>query len=210
MKGSVTKYSVAGSSRPKWRYRLRVGTDESGRELREGRGGFAKEGDAREAMRARIEEIANQKNARSPAPDGVTVGEWLTSWIESYAAQRCQRKTVERYRQLARYVTMASVPEIAQFAQTPLVEVRRAQIKLTLFALLKAKGTRREHLSSHTVRHVAGLLSVAFSDAAELELVPANPMLRMRGLPSIERGDARSLTPDEIQALRKTLSLIHI
>jgi integrase len=205
MKGSVTKYIVKGSSRPKWRYRLRVGKDEGGNQAREGRGGFAKEGEARDAMDGRIKEIKEQRSAapkQPPKPPEVTLGAWLRAWIETYATQRCQRKTIERYRQLAAYITTAPDGEIAELAQTPLSDIRRSQIKLALFALLRAKGKRREHLSAHTVRHVAGLLSVALSEATELELLTANPMLRMKGLPTIEHGDARSLTPDEIRALR--------
>src|SRR5262249_49348683 len=78
----------------------------------------------------------------------------------------------------------------------------RRHIKPALFALFSLKAKRHEHLSARTVRHVAGLLSAALSEAVELELIPANPMLRLRGLPATDPKDVRSLTPDEIQALR--------
>src|ERR1700691_1297087 len=41
MKGSITKYTITGSSRPRWRFRIYTGKDEVGRKLYEGRGGFA-------------------------------------------------------------------------------------------------------------------------------------------------------------------------
>jgi Arm DNA-binding domain len=51
MRGSVTKYTVKGSSRPRWRYRIEASKDKHGNRVQEGRGGFAKEGEARDAMR---------------------------------------------------------------------------------------------------------------------------------------------------------------
>jgi hypothetical protein len=104
---------VTRSSRPKWRYRLRVGKDENGNYLREGRGGFAKEGAARDAMRARIDEILARRNAppetpKAPTLPEPTLTEWLTRWIDTYAVHTCQLKTLERYRQLARYITGAT------------------------------------------------------------------------------------------------------
>ena len=52
------------------------------------------------------------------------------------------------------------------------------------------------------VRHVGGLLHVALNKAFKLELIQVNPMLRVE-LPSVEKQDARSLTPDEIHGLRE-------
>src|ERR1035438_4406502 len=97
----VTKYTVKGSSRPKWRYRLRLGKDASGKELREGRGGFAKESEALDAMRDRTKEIIEQRNAppeaaKQPKPAEVTLGDWLSRWIATYAVHSCQPKTIER------------------------------------------------------------------------------------------------------------------
>ena len=46
------------------------------------------------------------------------------------------------------------------------------------------------------------VLSAALSEAVALEMLPANPMLRLKGLPASEPTVALSLTPDEIHALR--------
>lgn len=203
MRGSVTKYSIKGSSRPRWRYRLDSGKDEQGQRIQEGGGGFLKEGDARDAMGARIEEIKQERNAKPeepPKPPDPTLSEWLGTWLETYASKRCGPKTMERYRQLT--ITASIDPKIRELAKTTLPGVRRSQIKEALFALLLVKAERREHVSARSVKHVAGLLSSALSDATELELIVANPMLRMKGLPAVEPTDARSLTPDEIRALR--------
>jgi len=68
--------------------------------------------------------------------------------------------------------------------------------------MLKVKGVRRDHIGARTVRHVAGVVSVALAEAVEQELMQSNPMYRLK-FPSAERKDARSLTPAEIQALRE-------
>ena len=206
MKGSVTKYVVTGSSRPKWRYRIRLGRDENKVYQREGRGGFAKEGDACEAMRIRIDEIRAQRNAPPETPKALTppdptLGEWLTRWIENYAVHTCQPKTLERYRQLARYITDATADEISTVAGAPISSLKHVQLEAALRALLKQKAVRHEHISARTVRHVAGVLQVALNEAFRLDLITVNPMLKVK-LPSVEQKQAESLTPEQIHALR--------
>jgi integrase len=200
MKGCVSKYKVSSSSRPRWRYRVFVGKDHSGRKVYEGEGGFAKEGDARAAMQERIEQIKTRTTA--PAASPRTLGDWLREWLDTYAVDRCQPKTLERYRQLARYVTTSPDGSPSELAQTPLAKLTHQQLESTLFGLLKAKAKRREHISARTVRHVAGVLSAALNKAFRLELIDVNPMLKVE-LPSVVKQDARSLTPEEISALRE-------
>lgn len=199
MKGSVTKYRVKGSSRPKWRFRLYSGRGTDGRKNYEGRGGFAKESEAFAEMQRRLTEL----RSASPAPtcEQPTFGDWLRHWLDRYAAERCQPKTLERYSQLARYVLQKSDDSPSDLSLTRLPDVRHQQIEAALFALLAAKSQRRKHISARTVRHVAGLINVALNKAFKLELISVNPMLRVE-LPSVEKRDARSLTPDEIRSLR--------
>ena len=199
MKGSITKYTIRGSSRPRWRFRIYAGKDETGRKLYEGRGGFAKEGEARTEMQRAMEEIG-QRNTPAPAPKK-TLGEWVQEWLDTYAVDRCQPKTLERYRQLAAYALTAQEGAPSPLAQVPLADLTHQQLEAALYALLKAQGKRRKHISARTVRHVAGLLNVALNKAFRLELIQVNPMLRAE-LPRVEKTDARSLTPDEIPRLR--------
>jgi integrase len=202
MKGSVTKYTLQSSSRPRWRYRIYTGKDDAGRKLYEGRGGFAKEGDARTDMQHHMTEIRSRA-APAPVPLQRTLGDWLQQWLNTYALDRCQPKTLERYRQLAAYVLQTSDGEPSALAQTPLAAVTHQELEAILYGLLKAKGKRRKHISARTVRHIAGLLHVALNKAFKLEIIQVNPMLRVE-LPSVEKQDARSLTPDQIRALRET------
>src|SRR5450432_1421009 len=101
MKGSIDKYTTRGSSKPHWRYRIYRGKDLVGKKLWETRAGFKKEADATKALRDRITELAQQ--AGNPTGSMDTFGEYLSGWLDR-AAERCERKTIERYRELASYV----------------------------------------------------------------------------------------------------------
>jgi integrase len=200
MRGSITKYAITGSKRPRWRFRIYTGKDQTGRKLYEGRGGFEKEGEAQTAMQRAMEDIGQR---RTPAPAKQrTLGEWVQQWLDTYALDRCQPKTLERYQQLAAYVLTAADGKPSPLAQIPLAYLAHQQIEAALYALLKTEGKRRKHISARTVRHVGGLLNVALNKAFKLELIPVNPMLRVE-LPRVEKTDARSLTPDEIRRLRE-------
>jgi hypothetical protein len=60
----------------------------------EGSGGFLKEGGAQRAMENRTKEI----RARDAAPpvSQKNLGDWLQQWLNTYALDRCQPKTLER------------------------------------------------------------------------------------------------------------------
>jgi integrase len=191
MKGSIDKYTIKGSSKPRWRYRLYIGKAANGVKQWESHGGYEKQGDAAVAMRLRIDELRLHRGQAVP----ITFGEHLRQWLDQHAPQRCTPKTLERYHQLSSYVLKND-----SLALTSLRDITAAQMETSLYALLKAPGTRKKHLSAKTVRHVAGVMNVALNKAFRLGLIDVNPMLRVE-LPAIEKHDARSLTPKEIDAL---------
>jgi integrase len=193
MKGSVSKYGASG--RVRWRYRLHL-KDARGGNLWEGKSGFKKQSEASEALRIHITELQSRANAAAPSPGPVwTLQSWLDHWLDHYGPTRCQPKTLERYRQLAGYLN----PDLGK---VPLTKLTHTDLETALFVLLKGPGKRRAHLSAKTVHHVAGLINVTLNKAFKLGLIPVNPMLRVE-LPPIERTDARSLSTEEIQALRQ-------
>src|SRR5262249_7800707 len=97
-----------------------------------------------------------------------TLGTWVQNWLDTYGSQPCEPKTLERYRELAEYVTL---PE-RTLAAVDLRELHHGQIETSLFALLAEKAKRREHISATTVRHVGGLLNVVLNKAFMLDLIP--------------------------------------
>ncbi|MBZ5677981.1 MAG: Arm DNA-binding domain-containing protein [Acidobacteriia bacterium] len=80
MTGSVTKYRVKGSSRPKWRYRIYLGKDEQEKKRYAGKGGFNKEAEASEAMRRQIGTLNVPAETSSDKTE--TLGFWLGVWLE--------------------------------------------------------------------------------------------------------------------------------
>jgi integrase len=201
MKGSIDKYTTKGSSKPHWRYRIYTGKDAAGVKQYVTRAGFEKQAKADEEMRHRIYDLEKLRN-QPAAPEEIPLGSWLTRWIDTYAVNTCQLKTLERYRQLVRYITAATAGEISTVAQTPISALKHVQLESALRALLKQKAVRRDHISARTVRHVAGVLQVALNEAFRLDLIPVNPMLKVK-LPSVEQTQAKFLTPEQIGALRE-------
>src|SRR5262249_17424195 len=81
-----------------------------------------------------------------------------------------------------------------------LPDLSHRQLEAAFYGLAKLPAKRREHISTRSVRHVAGLVNVALNKAFRLDLIAMNPMLRVE-LPTVQKKDARSLTPEEIRAL---------
>ncbi len=191
MTGSIDKYVVKGSSKPRWRYRIYTGKDAAGRKQWDSKAGFEKQGKAADAMRVRMKEL--EREAGRPTP--VAFGEHLQQWLNNHAAQRCAPITLQRYRQLAAYI-----PPDSALRKTALREVTAAQLETVLYDLLKAPGKRRKHIGARTVRHVAEVINAALNKAVRSGLIDMNPMLRV-DLPVVEKHDARSLTRKEIESL---------
>jgi integrase len=129
-----------------------------------------------------------------------TLAAWLDRWLDEFATDRCQSKTLERYRELARYVTDGPSSQLCGIATRPLSTLTHRNLESALRSLVGAPGARKA-LSVRTVRHVAGVIQSALRKAVWLELIPSNPMLKVE-LPSPERSRARGLTADEIGRLR--------
>lgn len=123
MKGSIDKYNTKGSSKPHWRYPIYTGKDASGVKQYVTRAGFEKQGEAADSMRDRIEELRRLSNLPA-APEEIQLGSWLTRWIENYAVHSCQPKTLERYRQLARYITEGNAEEIIAIARASIATLK--------------------------------------------------------------------------------------
>jgi hypothetical protein len=116
----------------------------------------------------------------------------------------CERTTVWRYRQLARYITEAQTPEVKLIADTQIKDLEKMHgaIETAMYALLRQEAKRRAHLSPKSVSHVAALISVALNKAFRLDYIDINPMLRVK-LPKVPKKKAVSLKEDEFRMLRK-------
>ena len=193
MKGSVRSTSMRGSSRPRWRYRLHL-KDEHGGNLWEGKSGFEKQSDADEALRciSRAWKKGLQHQCRQGPSGQFTPGS--STGLRITALRAASQKHLKD-------TTTRRLPWRHPW-EDPSFGPEAHDLETALFGLLKAPGKRRKHLSVRTVRNIAGVLNVALNKAFRLELIPVDPMFRVEQ-PKYKRKDARSLTPEEMQALRK-------
>jgi integrase len=199
--GSVTKYLTKAKERL-WRYRFDADPTDDGKRQVISRQGYDTRGAAMTAMQDAIEAHRQGKIAPPPPPPPKqTVADWVRHWLQDYAPHQCTPKTVERYWQLAGYVLNATEGEPAALAVTPLAEVKHTHVESALRALLRMPAKRKEHLSPKSVREIAGVLSVSLNEAFRLDMIPVNPLLKVK-LPKVERKEARALAPEEVQRLR--------
>lgn len=110
----------------------------------------------------------------------------------------CAPKTLELYRQPAKYFTEATANEIRRAL---IVTLKHVQLETALRALLKQRAARREHISARTVRHVAGVIQVALNEAFRPDLIAVSPMLKVR-LTALDQKQLAFLTPEEVRVLR--------
>lgn len=199
--GSVSKYLTKAGERL-WRYRFDA-DPVNGRRRQASAAGFSTRGTAMKALGVAIEEYEHKKIVPAPPPSSKeTLGDWVRIWLRDYAPQRCAPKTIERYHQLAGYLLNASEGEPARLAATALVEADHVIVESALYALLRMPAKRRAHLSPKSIHEIAGVLSVSLNKAFRMGKINVNPLLQVE-LPKVERTEARSLTSEQIQRLRK-------
>lgn len=127
----------------------------------------------------------------------------MQKWINVYAPVRCSSGvTIERYQRLANYLLSGTTRELETLRDTPLCDVRHQQLESSLLSLLGVQTKRKLRLSIRTIRHVAGLLSVALQKAYLLDYIPVNWMHKVT-LPAAEPSQVRTLTITEAGKLRK-------
>lgn len=133
--------------------------------------------------------------------ESISLAAWLDRWLEVYAPLRCSMKTIERYRELAEYVVRGATDKLAAVASTKVSNLQHTALEPALLSLLEAPAVRCDHLSTRTLRHIASVVCAALNKAWLLDLIPANPMLKVE-LPGIDPREVRALSPVEISALR--------
>jgi integrase len=128
--------------------------------------------------------FAQPTNAQRPRP----FKEVITVWEET-CWTGLSPSTTARYGQIVRTYLL---PE---FGTTPITEMTREVVR-RYFARLTRDGK-----APGTVRKVHTVLSAIMSEAVELELLPANPCTRMRGLPTVRTEEPVFLTAEQVRTL---------
>lgn len=129
-------------------------------------------------------------------PDPTTFAAFVEEWLKEDAERNCTPKTVERYRQLVKYL----LPHIGG---TKRQELSALMLERVFNRIKDAGGWNRKEkaprpLSAKTVRHIAGLVHVALSTALRWKLIKTNPVDGVQ-LPKVTRREAKSLDPEQLR-----------
>src|SRR5258707_3595294 len=168
------------SGKTVWRY-LFSGPGSSRQDRRlVGEVGFASKQEAIDAeAKRRTKELQKYELAKAGASAvaavlPTTLAMLLREFFRQHAEEKLAPKTIERYRELAAYLA----PELLAM---PLGEITALHLNREWNRLLKRGGHHRKTkqarpLSGKTVRHVAGLVSSAFTRAEGWGLVNGHPV----------------------------------
>ncbi len=143
----------------RWTLQIETGRDEAGNRIREWHSGFRTKEEARNARDRILGEVAKGTHV---APDKRTVGDWLTTWLDSYAKPAVAPTTLQRYEAI---VAQHLKPHVGGIALP----------KLTALAVDKAyQAGREKQLSETTLRQVHAVLHRALEVAVKKGLVGRN------------------------------------
>jgi integrase len=161
---------------------------------------FTIKGGTRDAAEIKQKELVLAVlNKTHVARTGLTVGDWLETWLSDYAADNVSTKTLERYAELLR------LHVIRYLGSKTLQDLTPLDIQ-SLYAKLRKSGRRLKPseaspvpapagLSALTVRHVHRSFSQAIKAAKKTRQIASNPFDDVEG-PTVKRskisvGEAR-------------------
>lgn len=122
------------------------------------------------------------------APNKMTLGEWLDTWLAEYVQPSVKPLTYSTYETRIRTRLKPSLGNIK------LTELNATQIQALCNDL-----TRKEALTPKTVKNTHGILHKALAQAVDLKYIPFNPADSVK-LPRMEKKEIEPLTEEEISA----------
>jgi integrase len=158
--------------------------------------GFAGKKAAQDAEAQRRIDVQQEHAAAlrgAPAPP-TSLSVLIDEFIREHAARNLAPKTVERYREMAAYLSPALLA-------APLTEITSLQLTREWNRLRESGGHHRRTkaprpLSSKTVRNIAGMVSSAFARGVKWGIATANPVPNS-DLPAIRRKDGVAFSIDQ-------------
>ena len=153
-----------------WSYRFSY-RDQLGKRQHVRRQGFATKKDAQRAMVAHIGDVNAGRGTNNPK---MTVGEFLTSWIDVY--ERSQSRKLTTTKTTKCHVEAYLIPRLGNIRLQKLTQesIDRLLADLLTNGKTGAKGETGP-LSPKTVRNIAGTLHKALADAVKRGHIPRNP-----------------------------------
>jgi len=179
----------------RWRITLELGRDPRTQERRRRR--FAVRGTRKDAQRALREALQQRDHGVAAAPDKITVGEWVTAWLERHRADgRIGPRAYDRNRHIVQRHLAPSLGSIRLQALRP---DHIADVKARW--LSGHESTSAAPLSGSTVHKHFVVLRQALADALKVGLIVRNPIDAVSA-PSVKvRDERRALSEDEIGGL---------
>jgi integrase len=192
MKGTTYKRKLP-SGRTTWCLGIDLGKDDQGKRKRIFKSGFRLESDAETEMTRLMQELNSGTLTR---PDPRTLAEFFDQWLAEYATRKVAPKTLERYRDLAGHVTRA-------LGTVQLTKVTTLQLQRVYNSLLDSGKKDGSGLSVKSVRHVHGMIHVAFETALKWGLLKINPA-HACDLPPVPQREARAMDHAETSRFMET------
>lgn len=183
MNGTVFKRMLP-SGRIDWCVNIDLGRDENGKRIRYFKGGFNRKADA-DTDRIRVLQEREQGEVVRPAPRQFR--SFLEEWFKEHAEKHCERKTVERYRELAAYIP-------AEVLNLDLKHVSTLVLERMYNRLHESGGKGGRPLAAKTVRNIAGVVHGSFGTAIRWKLIRDNPSGGCH-LPKMKPHEAKALDP---------------
>lgn len=174
--------SVRKEQNGRWSFVVDLPSSAQRRQVR--RRGFATR---REAQDALVSLLAEMQQGALVKPGRMTVGEYLTGWMEALSVTGRKESTVSSYRHNLRLHVLPYLEGIRLQALTPL-DLDRLYSRLLQHGRRNAGGGP---LSRRTVRYIHTVLSAALEDAVTKGLLLKNPT------PAASPPSAKSAVPPE-------------
>ncbi len=154
-------------------------------------------GSRTDAIKKRRELLTHVDKGTHVDRSKVTVAEWLEKRL---AVAKVSRKTLERYRELAKYITDA-------IGSIPLQQLTADRVERFYSDLEKSGGRNGAPLSPTTARHVHQVFKRAMNAARRLDVIALNPFekLEKADVPKKTESRAVSFDPDQLRLLLQNL-----
>ena len=131
------------------------------------------------------------------APTKLTVGEYLTAWIDAHA-RKIKPTTLNRYRELIKDYL---VPRLGSIK---LQELKPLHIEQFYNSMAEQVGVAGKHLAPRTARQAGAILKTALKQAVEVEnLITINPATRVK----LPKSNSVTPTPFNFSELKQFLEI---
>lgn len=200
MRGTIIEH-VCMNGKKSWGYTFFAGRDENGKRLQTVKRGFAKKGDAEEALRTVL--AALQKTPATTDNSTKTLNEVFEEWMRNRVRRECTPRTAEAYQEQGSYV-------LRRLGGLELRQITRNLLEDTVHEIADHGGKiTEEHpkgrpLSRKTVRGIGFVLHGCLGYAVYRDYIAKHPMDGMK-LPKLEKNRKPKLV--EADEFEKVLRL---